>query len=113
MLIYALLGLAAFLAPWDVHNAKELLDALDLISYALLIIYPVYAFNFEIAKIMEETVSLFQGFLEGLVCQSIYLIFANISRYLRLGRISLERILACIIQLLFVALLLSLFSSVR
>ena len=117
MLVYALLGLIAFFAPRDVHNARELLDALDIISYAPLIMYlPVRTINFEIAKIVEETISLFislfQGFLEGLMCQSIYLIFANISRYLWLGRISLKRILACIIQLLFVALLLPMFSSV-
>jgi len=122
MLVYALLGLVAFFAPRYVHNAKELLDALDAISYAPLIVslivrLPVYAINFEIAKLAEENISLFifllQDFLEGLMCQSIYLIFANISRYLWFGRISLERILACIIQLLSAALLLPMFSSVR
>jgi len=115
MLVYALLGLIAFFAPRDVHDAEMLLDALDKLSYALLIIYLlIHVFNLEIYKISEEIVSLPQDFLEGLMCQSIYLIFANISRYLRLGRISLERIFALIAQLMliFVAWLSLQFSSV-
>ena len=115
MLVYALLGLIAFFAPRDVHDAEMLLDALEKFSYALLIMYLlIHAFNFKIYKISEEIISFLLDFLEGLMYQSIYLIFANISGYLRLGRISLKRIFALIIQLvlIFVAWLSLQFSSI-
>uniref|UniRef100_A0A7C1NXL4 Uncharacterized protein n=1 Tax=Thermofilum pendens TaxID=2269 RepID=A0A7C1NXL4_THEPE len=106
VVLYALLGLAAFFAPWYVHYAKELLDVLDALSYALLLLN-IFAcvLSLETAGITEAIDTFLEDSFNGLAYYSIYLICANISRYLRLGRISLRKILAYFMLLYLVLLL--------
>jgi hypothetical protein len=107
VLLYAMLGLIAFVAPKYVHDAKLLLDALDLFSCVLICLQLLTCmFSFNAIGAVKTTYAFLQDFLEGFIYYFIYLIFANISRYLWLGKISVQRILVYLVILILLSLML-------
>ncbi|MCC6006039.1 MAG: hypothetical protein LM590_17000 [Thermofilum sp.] len=110
VLLYAVLGLLAFVAPRDVHSAKSLLDALDSVSYALFCLQLLTCvFSLDATGSVEAVRAFLNDSLEGLVYYCIYLIFANISRYLWFKRISVGRILSYFIALMLLSLVLQIY----
>jgi len=106
-LLYAMLGLMAFVAPRYVHDAKSLFDVLDVVSCVLFCLQLLTCmFSFNAIGAVKTTYAFLQDFLEGFIYYCVYLIFANISRYLWLGRISVQRILGYLVILILLSLML-------
>ncbi len=81
ILVYTFLGLMAFSAPKFVHEAKDILNLLDKLSMALLILYILAdALSFQFDKAIVETNSFIINSLIGVIALLVYLFYANISR---------------------------------
>jgi type IV secretory pathway VirB2 component (pilin) len=106
VVFYAILGLLAFIYPKEVHEAKSWLDSLDSLAFAI-VVFQVFisALISNVTGITDPVVGLVRDSIEGLAYYLVYLIFANISRGLRFGRFSFERIISYIIALLLITLL--------
>ena len=101
ILIYAFLGLVAFTAPKFVHEAKNVLNFLDKASFLLLILFIfINAFQFKTNEMVKEISSFTMNSLIGVDALFVYLLCANISRCLWLGRCSVKRIVGYLIAII-------------
>ena len=93
-LLYALLGLAAFVLPKFVHYAEEVLNLLDRVSVVIFVLHAVNAvLNLRADDVFKAVSSFVEDFLTGLLCLHLYLVCANISRYIHFRQFSLRRML--------------------
>jgi type IV secretory pathway VirB2 component (pilin) len=107
VVFYAILGLLAFFYPREVHEAKSWLDSLDSLAFAI-VVFQVFisALSSNVTGVADLVVGLVRDSIEGFAYYLIYLIVANISRGLRFGRFSFERIIYYFIALLITLLIL-------
>jgi len=99
-LLYTLLGLAAFVLPRFVRYAEEVLNLLDGVSVAIFVLYIVRAaLNLRADDVFRAVSSFVEDFLTSLLYLCLYLVFANISRYIWFGRFSLRRMLQLVFLL--------------
>jgi hypothetical protein len=121
LFLYIILGLSAFILPRFVHYAKEVLEALDAIAITTFILKFVsivsdanQLHNAELVSASLQSIAneYLYDYVEGVIYSFIYLIFANISRYVRFGRISLYRITMYFVMIISLFVILKLIISI-
>jgi hypothetical protein len=121
LFLYIILGLSAFILPCFVHYAKKVLDVLDIIAIITFILKFInivsdVLYQRSISYAMQNLQSIANEYLydyvEGVIYYFIYLIFANISRYVRFGMISLHRIIMYFVMIILLSVILKLIISI-
>jgi hypothetical protein len=93
VIVYAFLGLLAFIDPRDVHETKSWFDKFDNLVLVVGVQVVISVFSLNATGITEAVFGLIRDSIEGSAYYLIYLIFANTSRGLWFGRFSFERII--------------------
>jgi len=103
VMLYAFLGLLAFIYPTVVHEAKSWLDSFDSLAFVIVVIQVImYLGSSNVTGITDLIVGLVRDSIEGLAYYLVYLFFANISRGLWFGRFSFQRIIFYFVTLLII-----------
>ena len=122
LFLYIILGLSAFILPRFVHYAKEVLDFLDIIAIITFILkfvniasdvlYQKMSISYAVQNPQSIANEYLYDYVEGVIHYFIYLIFANISRYIRFGMISLHRIIMYFVMIILLSVILKLIVSI-
>lgn len=95
LILYALLGFIAFLAPRVTREVKATLNFLDAISTMLLVLLIlVNALRLRVEEVETMMNSFTIDSLSATTCYFVYLLCANFSRCYWLGKCSVNRIIA-------------------
>jgi cytochrome c biogenesis protein CcdA len=122
LFLYIILGLSAFILPCFVHYAKKVLNVLDIIAIIAFILkfinivsdvlYQKMSISYAIQNLQSIANEYLYDYVEGVIYSFVYLIFANISRYVQFGMISLHRIIMYFVMIILLSVILKLIISI-